>query len=127
MRRFGWPLGAGILGFFTMVAEVQAEDAAAGVGMGSSNAMAQGLLLVAFAAIFYFLILRPQNKRSKAHQQLITGLQKGDEVITSGGMMGRISRVTDNFFIITIAEGVDVPVQKQAVTTTVPRGTVKSL
>lgn len=104
------------------------SSASAGTSGGTgSSAMAQGLLLVAFAVIFYFLILRPQNKRAKEHQQLVTGLQKGDEVITTGGLLGRITRVADNFFIVAIAENVEVPVQKQAIATTVPKGTLKSI
>jgi preprotein translocase subunit YajC len=94
--------------------------------MGSS-ALAQGLLLLAFAIIFYFLVLRPQSKRTKEHQQLVTSLQKGDEVITTGGLLGQITRVTDYFFVVMISEGVEVLVQRQAIATSVPKGTIKSL
>lgn len=94
--------------------------------MGSS-ALAQGLMLAAFALIFYFLILRPQSKRAKEHRNLVTALQKGDEVITSGGLLGKVSKVTDDFLILTIAEGIDVTLQKQAIAGLLPKGTMKSV
>lgn len=117
----------GIIGIVNLIAfGVEAAAAAPAEGMGGS-ALAQGLMLGAFALIFYFLILRPQNKRAKEHRNLVTSMQKGDEVITSGGLAGRITRVTDNFFMVTIAEGVEVPIQRQAVVASLPKGTLKSL
>lgn len=103
-------------------------------GAGTAAAAATGgaaysqiLLLVAFGLIFYFIIMRPQSKRAKEHRQLISNLQKGDEVITSGGILGKVTKVTDNFLIIAIAEGVEVPIQRQAIAMNVPKGTLKSL
>jgi preprotein translocase subunit YajC len=121
-RSLQWSVGIGAMTFGTLVfADIP------GSGLMSSSAWSQGLMFVAFAAVFYFLILRPQSKRAKEHQQLVMGLQKGDEVITSGGLLGKITRITDNFLVIMIAEGVEVPVQRQAITTSVPKGTMKSI
>lgn len=92
-----------------------------------NGAMSQIFLLVAFVGVFYFLILRPQSKRAKEHQTLVTGLQKGEEVITNGGLLGRIEAVTDSFLKLNLAEGVSVWVQKQAIASAVPKGTLKSL
>lgn len=94
---------------------------------GSGGAMTQGIMLAAFAVIFYFLFIRPQSKRAKEHQQLVTGLQKGDEVVTTGGLLGKITKLSDNFFVMMIAEGVEVPVQRSAIAMSVPKGTIKSL
>lgn len=99
---------------------------AASEGYGSS-ALAQILMLGAFAFIFYFLVFRPQNKRMKEHRDLVTKIQKGDEVLTSGGLIGKISRVSDDFFVVMIAEGIEVLVQKQAIAQALPKGTMKSL
>ena len=121
MRQLSYLL-IGLLWVPQIFAEVPVGENAMG-----SSAMAQGLLLLAFAVIFYFLILRPQSKRAKEHQQLVTNLQKGDEVITTGGLLGKITRVTDHFFVIMLSEGVEVPVQRQAITACVPKGTIKSL
>lgn len=123
MKRLVGLFGMALLGFGS---SVFAENAAPEAMMGSS-AMAQGLLLAAFAVIFYFLILRPQNKRAKDHQQLVLGLQKDDEVITTGGLLGKIVRVSDNFLVISIADGVEVLIQRQAIATSVPKGTAKSI
>lgn len=77
--------------------------------------------------MFYLLMIRPQSKRQKEHKDLITNLTVGDEVIISGGIVGKIAKVTDNFFMLTISEGVTVPVQKQAIVNALPKGTIKSL
>ncbi len=92
-----------------------------------SGAIAQGLMLAVFVAVFYFLILRPQSKRAKEHQQLVGGLQKGDEVITNGGVLGRVKEMTESFLVIVIAEGVEIFIQRQAIAASVPKGTMKSL
>lgn len=107
-------------------AVVVAADASVVDSMGS-GALSQGLMLAAFAFIFYFLILRPQSKRAKQHKSLVLGLQKGDEVITAGGLLGRISRVTDDFFLVIISEGTEVVVQKQAIAGSLPKGTLKNI
>lgn len=103
-----------------------APAAAASEGYASSS-MAQILMLAVFGVIFYFLVFRPQSKRMKEHRDLIGKLQKGDEVLTSGGLIGKIARTTDDFFMVTIADGIDVMVQKQAIASAVPKGTIKSL
>jgi preprotein translocase subunit YajC len=111
-------------GLFLFPATVLAD--VAGV-MGSGEWRAQGVMLAAFAFIFYFLILRPQTKRAKQHKSLVLGLQKGDEVITAGGLLGRISRVTDDFLVVAISEGTEVVVQKQAIAGSIPKGTLKNI
>lgn len=104
-----------------------AAAAPAAANAGQSGAMTQGIMLAAFAVIFYFLFIRPQSKRAKEHQQLVTGLQKGDEVVTTGGLLGKITKLSDNFFVMMIAEGVEVPVQRNAIAMSVPKGTIKNL
>ena len=118
----------GIVGSFAIITEVFAEAAAqqAPETMGS-NALSQGLMLAAFAAIFYFLILRPQSKRAKEHRTLVTSLQKGDEVLTTGGLLGKVTKVTDDFLMVSIADGIEVAVQKQAIAAVLPKGTMKSI
>lgn len=85
------------------------------------------LLLVAFIAIFYFLIWRPQSKRTKAHRELVQGLAKGDEITSGGGLMGVITKVDDHYIRVKIAQNVEVNLQKHAVTATLPKGTLKAL
>jgi preprotein translocase subunit YajC len=92
-----------------------------------SNALSQGLMLAAFVAIFYFFVLRPQSKRAKEHRDLVTKLSKGDEVITSGGIVAKINRVADDFFVLTIAPGVEVVVQKQSISGVLPKGSLSKI
>lgn len=82
-------------------------------------------MLVVFIAIFYFLLWRPQQKRAKEHRNLIENLAKGDEIATGGGLMGRITKVTDDVLNVEIASGVEVLVQKPAVAVLLPKGTLK--
>lgn len=96
-------------------------------GSGMSGAMSQIVLLGGFFLIFYFFIIRPQSKRAKAHRDLIAQLTKGDEVTTNGGILGKIAKVTDDFLVLTVAEGIDIRIQKQAIAHVMPKGTFKSV
>ena len=82
--------------------------------------------MVAFIAIFYFLLIRPQQKKAKEHQALLSKLSAGDEVVTTGGILGKVTEVGDTFVTIEIAEGVRVKVQKFQVGSLMPKGTLKS-
>lgn len=87
----------------------------------------QLFLMLGFVAVMYFLLWRPQAKRAKEQRNLIANLAKGDEVTTSGGLMGKISRLNDDHMGLTIAEGVEITMQKAAVVSVLPKGTLKSL
>lgn len=86
-----------------------------------------GLLpLILMFVLLYFLLIRPQAKRAKEHRSMLTGLQKGDEVVTAGGALGKITRVGDNFVSVEIAPNVEIQVQKPSITTLLPKGTIKT-
>ena len=85
------------------------------------------LPLVLIFVVFYFLLIRPQTKRAKEHRKMVEELAKGDEVVTNGGLLGRITQVGENFVQIKIADNVEVKVQKQAIGSLMPRGTSKEL
>jgi preprotein translocase subunit YajC len=87
------------------------------------------IMLAVFGLVFYFMIYRPQAKRVKEHKGLMSALSKGDEVLTQGGIVGKIIKVSDekDFVVVTIAEGTDVTVQKAAINAVLPKGTMKSL
>ncbi len=86
-----------------------------------------GLLpLILIFVLFYFLMIRPQMKRAKEQKTMLQALQKGDEVVTVGGALGRITKVGENYVNLEIAENVEVLVQKQAVQLVLPKGTMKS-
>ena len=75
--------------------------------------------------LFYFLLIRPQQKRQKQHREMVGSLAKGDEVVTVGGTLGKITGLSDNFVTIEVADGVEIKVQRHAVQTMMPKGTIK--
>ena len=102
-----------------------------------SDAFAQGapgggapygdiIFLVLLFAVFYFLLIRPQQKRAKEHKKMVEAVAKGDEVVTNGGLLCKVIEVGDNFLTVTIADGVDVKLQRTSIAATVPKGTIKS-
>ena len=98
----------------------QAPAGAAGGGMESI------LLIVAMFAVLYFLMIRPQMKRAKEHRAMVDALQKGDEVVTAGGVLGRISKVGDTHISLEVSPNVEIQVQRTAVQTVLPKGTIKN-
>ena len=85
------------------------------------------LPIILMFVVLYFLMIRPQMKRQKEHKSMMEALAKGDEVITAGGMVGKVTKVTDAYVTVEVAEGTEVLVQKAAVATLLPKGTIKSL
>src|ERR1041384_1762931 len=83
------------------------------------------IMMAVFVVIFYFLLIRPQQKKQKEHQAMLSKLATGDEVVTAGGILGRIVEVGDQFLTIEIADNVRIKVQRFQVTTIVPKGTLK--
>lgn len=94
---------------------------------GSASPISSIVMLVGFVAIFYFMLIRPQQKRAKEHKNLLAEIAKGDEISLAGGMLGRVTKVTDEFLVIEIANEVSIKVQKAAVTAVLPKGTLKAV
>lgn len=105
------------------------SDAAASAGasaQGSPYSMV--IMLVVFGLIFYFMILRPQQKRAKEHKNLMASIGKGDEVLTNGGLIGRVTKVTENGYIaIALNDTNEVVIKRDFVTAVLPKGTMKAL
>jgi preprotein translocase subunit YajC len=98
-------------------------QAAAG---GTASTLTTILPLVLIFVVFYFLLIRPQTKRAKEHKEMVAKLATGDEVVTTGGILGKVTGVNDNFVTVEIASGVEIKVQKFQVAQLMPKGTVKS-
>jgi len=94
---------------------------------GAAGGLTSFLPIILMFVVLYFLMIRPQMKRQKEQNAMIAALAKGDEVVTAGGMLGKVSKVTDAYVTVEIAEGTEVIVQKASVTTLLPKGTIKSL
>ena len=95
-------------------------------GGGSSDFLVQLFPLVLIFVVFYFLLIRPQQKKAKEHQALISKISTGDEVVTTGGILGKVTEVGDSFVTIEVADGVRIKVQKFQVGSLMPKGTLKS-
>jgi preprotein translocase subunit YajC len=95
-------------------------------GAPQPNVFVQMLPLVLIFVVFYFLLIRPQAKRAKEHKAMVTALSAGDEVVTSGGILGRIVEAGEQYLTVEVAEGVSVKVQRHTVTSLLPKGTVKN-
>ncbi|MDO8262559.1 MAG: preprotein translocase subunit YajC [Gallionella sp.] len=105
------------------ISNAYAEAAAPAQGAG----LMDFLPLIVLAAVFYFFILRPQSKRAKEQKAMIEALQRGDEVITSGGEVGRINKVYEQYVGVELADNIEVTVQKAAIQSVLPKGTIKSI
>lgn len=105
------------------ISEALAEGAAA----APANPFAPMIMFGGMLLIFYFLMWRPQSKRAKEHKQVLETLAKGDEVQMSGGLLGKIVKVEEQYVVLEIADKVEVKVQKSTIAATLPKGTLKSI
>lgn len=94
---------------------------------GPTNDIMGFLPLIILFVLFYFMIIRPQMKQAKEQRNMIAALQTGDEVITTGGVVGKVKKVTDGFVSLEIAANIEMNVQKQAIQTLLPKGTIKEI
>jgi len=85
------------------------------------------LPMVAIFVVFYFLLIRPQQKRSKETKAMLSALQKGDEIVTAGGVVGKITKLTDAYATVEVAANVEMTVQRSAIALMLPKGTIKTL
>jgi len=109
------------MSFFISDAVAEAAPAAQQADPMTSLIFFGGMIL-----IFYFILIRPQSKRAKEHRELVSALSKGDEVVTNGGLLGKITDVSEQFVTLEIADNVQVKIQKQAVATVLPKGSLKA-
>lgn len=85
------------------------------------------VMLVGFFLLMYFFIIRPQNKRAKEQQTMVDALAKGDEVVTAGGLLGRLTKLSGPYMTVTVANNVEIVMQKSSVITVLPKGTLKTI
>ena len=101
------------------------QDAWAQAGGGGAGGLVGLLPMVAIFVIFYFLLIRPQQKKAKVHRAMVADLSRGDEVVTNGGVLGKITDTDDNFVTVEVASGVELRVQRFAISQMMPKGTIK--
>jgi len=107
--------------FFINTAQAQAAG-----GAGGQSMMQAMLLPVLLLVVFYFLLIRPQNKRAKEQREMLSKIVAGDEVATTGGILGKVTEVGEQFLTLEIASGVSVKLQKFQVSLVLPKGTVRN-
>lgn len=110
------------MSFFISQAHAEGGAAAAQQGAGLEGI----LLMVGMFVIFYFLLIRPQQKRAKEHRKMVEAISKGDEVVTNGGILGKIIELSDQYLTVEIADNVQVKIQRNAVATVLPKGSLKA-
>jgi preprotein translocase subunit YajC len=109
------------------ISNAYAQEAAASGAAGMFGQFGQFLPIIVMFIALYFLMIRPQMKRQKEHKAMIEAVAKGDEVVTSGGMLGKVTKVSDVYVSLEVTDGTEIVVQKSAITTLLPKGTIKSL
>ena len=107
-----------------LISNAYAQTAAAAGPMGG---LMEFLPIILMFGVLYFMMIRPQMKKAKEHKALIAALAKGDEVVTQGGIAGRVAKVGDDFLAVEVADKVEIQVQKSAVSLVLPKGTLKNL
>jgi preprotein translocase subunit YajC len=113
-----------------LISNAYAQTAPAAAPGAESSLMSIGFMVLIFI-VFYFLLIRPQVKRQKEHKSMVDALNKGDEVVTAGGIVGKITEMADQYITLQVAavngQPVQISMQRSAVQTLLPKGTVKSL
>jgi preprotein translocase subunit YajC len=107
---------------FISQAYAQAAPAATG---GTESSLLSLLPLVLMFVVLYFIMIRPQMKRQKEHKTMIEALAKGDEVVTSGGVLGRVSKLGESYLHVEVANGIELQVQRTSIVQVLPKGTIK--
>ena len=106
-----------------LISPVWAQGAGGAAGGGYESL----ILIVLMFGVLYFLMIRPQMKRAKEHKTMIEALQKGDEVIAAGGVLGRVTRINENYVTLEVSSNVEIQIQRPAVQLVLPKGTIKNI
>jgi len=113
------------MSFFISDAIADAAGTATNAAAQQADPLASLILPIGLVVLFYFFLIRPQSKRQKEHKKMVSELQKGEEVLTSGGILGKVTNINDDFISLEIAKDVSLKIQKSAVQTIMPKGTIK--
>ena len=115
------------MSFFISDAIAATTATAAAPGAQPESSFFSLIMIAAIFVLFYFMLIRPQNKRAKEHRELIGKLKKGDEIITSGGMLAKVNTIDEQYVKVTVAEGIEITLQRNAVSAVLPKGSLKSI
>lgn len=107
------------------ISDAFAAAGAAPAGQGDSTFSL--VMIAAIFVLFYFMLIRPQNKRAKEHRELISQIKKGDEIVTSGGLLAKVTEMGEQYIKVMVSSGVEISLQRNAISSVLPKGTLKSL
>ena len=110
--------------FLFLATNAHAQD---GAQSGQGGEMFQIFFLIGLFVLFYFIAIRPQRKRQKEHTDMVSALNKGDEVVTTSGILGKITRLEDNFVVLQVSDNVELKFQRSFVNAVLPKGTLKAI
>ena len=113
------------ISIFAVLGLLSSNAFAAGIGGG--NIMSILPMIILLVVFMYFMIIRPQSKRAKEHKGLMDSLKKGDEIVTIGGLLGKIDNITDDFIQVILSESSSITIQRNAVANVLPKGTMKTV
>ena len=107
-----------------LISQAWAQSAGGSPQGGGIESM---LLIVLMFGVLYFMMIRPQMKRAKEHKAMIEALQKGDEIVSGGGILGRVTKISEAYVTLEVAQGVEMVLQRSAVQVVLPKGTLKNI
>jgi preprotein translocase subunit YajC len=117
-----------LLDFFITSAHAAAPTGGAPVvGPQQGGNFSMLIVMVVFVGFMYLTVWRPQSKRAKEHKDLLNGLAPGDEVVTAGGIIGKVNKLAESYIVISVADNVNITMQKSSISTVLPKGTLKSV
>lgn len=105
---------------------ISAAEAASKAPQSHGGFLSMLPMLLIFLVIFYFLLIRPQSKRAKEQKQMLSNVSVGDEVLTAGGIVGKVSQLKDNFLVLNLGKNVEITIRKSSVASILPKGTIES-
>lgn len=114
-----------VVDFFISSAHADTVSAPTAAQPGGNFAMP--IILVMFVLFIYFTVWRPQNKRAKEQRNMLSSLAMGDEVVTAGGLMGKIVKISDSYMVLSVSDNVQITMQKSSVANVLPKGTLKAI
>ncbi len=110
-----------------LITNAYADAPAAAAAPQQGGGLSLMIMLAVFVLFMYFVMWRPQSKRAKEHRDLLGSLTKGDEVVTAGGILGKINKVTDTYVVLALTDNVEITLQKSSIVSALPKGTLKSI